>query len=71
MIIKIRGDLCCGTRLCVKAAPGIYRLDAQGYNRMGGQPVPAGQEEVARRGAAVCPESAISLVESESAVVRE
>jgi len=66
VIIKIRSDLCCGTRLCVRAAPGVYRLDAMGYNRMDGKPVPAGLEELARQGAKVCPESAIELVESDT-----
>jgi ferredoxin len=62
VIIKIRADLCCGTRLCVKAAPGVFALDELGYNKMDGQRVPPGQEEAARRAAGMCPESAIRLV---------
>ena len=65
LIIRIQGDLCCGNGLCVKAAPGIYRQDEQGYNSMDGKPVPPGMEEAARRGAAACPESAIRLENAE------
>jgi ferredoxin len=60
--IVVRRDLCCGTRLCVKAAPRVYALDDLGYNRMDGCEVPPGLENEARRGAAVCPESAIRFV---------
>ena len=62
MIIKIRADLCCGTRLCVKAAPGVFQLDELGYNKMDGKPVPPGLEDAAKRAASLCPESAIRLV---------
>ncbi|HXC41881.1 MAG TPA: ferredoxin [Burkholderiales bacterium] len=64
LMIKVRKDLCCGTRLCIKAAPGVFRLDTEGYNKSDGQPVAQGKEDLARKGAAVCPESAIELVEA-------
>jgi ferredoxin len=64
LVIRVRKDLCCGTRLCIRTAPGVFRLDAQGYNQSDGQPVPEGKEELARKGAATCPESAIELVEA-------
>jgi ferredoxin len=64
MIIKVQGDLCCGTRLCLRMAPEVYKLDELGYNRMDGCEVPPHLEEDARRGAAACPESAISLSDS-------
>ena len=63
LMIRVRRDLCCGTRLCIKTAPGVFRLDAQGYNKADGQPVPSGKEELARQAASICPESAIELVE--------
>jgi ferredoxin len=61
--IVIRKDLCCGAQLCIQAAPGLYRLDALGYNDSDGDEVPAGQEEKARESAALCPESAIGFEE--------
>jgi ferredoxin len=61
--IRVRRDLCCGAGLCVQAAPQVYRLDALGYNASDGDVAPAGQEAQARAGAAVCPETAITLVE--------
>jgi ferredoxin len=61
MIIKVKTDLCCGARLCVKTAPEVYQLDELGYNKMDGREVPPGLEDAARRGAAICPESAIQL----------
>jgi ferredoxin len=63
MKIVVKKDLCCGAASCVKASPAVYKLDEFGYNKMDGAEVPAGQEEAARRGAAICPESAIELVE--------
>ena len=67
MKIVVRKDLCCGTQLCVKAAPGVFQLDALGYNRMDGCAVPAGMEDAAKRAAALCPESAIRLVRESAA----
>lgn len=61
MKIIVRKDLCCGARLCVKAAPEVYSVDELGYNKMDGSLVTPGLEAVAQRGAAACPESAIRL----------
>jgi ferredoxin len=63
MKIIVKKDLCCGAATCVKVAPGVYALDEFGYNKMDGAQVAPGQEDAARRGAAICPESAIELVE--------
>lgn len=61
MKIRVKPDLCCGAQLCIQAAPDVYELDDMGYNASDGQTVPAGLEEQARKGAEVCPESAIEL----------
>ena len=61
MKITIRRDLCCGAQLCIQCAPGVYRLDALGYNDSDGEMVPPGKEEDAKRGAMACPEDAIRL----------
>lgn len=62
MKIKVRQDLCCGAGLCVKTAPEVFQLDELGYNKMDEQEVPPGLEDAARRGAAMCPEGAIRVV---------
>lgn len=56
--------LCAGHGLCASEGD-VYELDDEGYNAHTGQPVevPAGQEDEARRGVAVCPESAIQVLE--------
>lgn len=61
MKVRIRPDLCCGVQLCVKAAPGLFRLDSMGYNDSDGRDVPEGREEEARKAVEVCPEGAIYL----------
>ena len=61
MKITVRKDLCCGAQLCTQIAPRLFRLDALGYNDSDGDVVPAGQEELARKAAGSCPESAIRL----------
>jgi ferredoxin len=61
MRIKVKKDLCCGAQLCMRAAPGIYRLDALGYNNSEGALVPQEKQPLAERGARACPESAISF----------
>ena len=61
MKISVRGDRCCGAQRCVQIAPGVYRLDALGYNDSDGDVVLPQNEEDARRGAMACPEDAIDL----------
>lgn len=62
--IQVKADLCCGVGLCVKGdCAKVYQRDELGYNCSDGQMVPAGLEELARKGAAACPETAIALIE--------
>ncbi|WP_213455980.1 ferredoxin [Rhizomonospora bruguierae] len=52
---------CVGHVRCHALAPQVYPLDEQGYAAPGERAVPAGREAAAERGAAACPEGAISL----------
>jgi ferredoxin len=61
MKIAVKRDRCCAAQRCVQIAPGVYRLDALGYNDSDGDVVPPQREEDARRGAMACPEEAIEL----------
>jgi ferredoxin len=67
MKIRIRKDLCCGAGLCVRTAPGVFRLDALGYNDSDGSDVPAGMGKSAQNAAQACPERAIELLNVDEA----
>jgi ferredoxin len=59
-------DVCSGHGRCYVLHGDVYEEDDVGYNKArGGEPfeVPAGHEDSARKGASVCPERAISIVE--------
>lgn len=61
--IAIDEEGCVGHGRCFAAAPEVYVLDAEGYNRDRGSvvEVPAEEAEAARRGIRMCPEGAITL----------
>lgn len=66
MKIEVEGTRCAGHALCWREAPEVFPLDAEGYNALSGQgPVPVDDQhvELAKRGAAWCPEEAIRIVE--------
>jgi ferredoxin len=56
---------CTGHGRCAVMAGELYEVDDNGYNlhRGGTIDVPPGMEEVARTGAKVCPERAITIIE--------
>jgi ferredoxin len=56
-------DRCQGHAQCFANAPGLYLLDDDGYIAMDSQEVTPGDEDAARRGAAACPERAISVID--------
>ena len=58
-IDKARGV---GTARCWAIAPEIYTLDDEGYIAVEEIEVPAGQEDLARRGARACPERVIEIL---------
>jgi len=63
MRISVNHDLCSGHGRCAAVAPEVYTLDDNGYNAMHETEVAPGKEEMARTGAANCPERAITLID--------
>lgn len=62
MKIRIDKQRCVGNARCWAVAPELYPLDDEGYIAIETIEVPAGQEELARRGARACPERVIEIV---------
>jgi ferredoxin len=65
--IMVDRSVCAGHALCAARAPGVYRLDDEGYCSSDGELVSPQLEEQARLGARHCPESAILLVDEPAA----
>lgn len=63
MKIRIDKQRCVGNARCWALAPDLYPLDDEGYISVEEVDVPAGLEELARRGARACPERVIEIVE--------
>jgi ferredoxin len=63
MKIRIDKARCAGHARCAAIAPEIYVLDDDGYISVEEIDVPAGKEDIARRGARACPERVITVVE--------
>ncbi len=63
MIVTVDVEKCTGHARCNAASPAVYTLDSDGYLAVRNYEVPAGQESLAREGAAACPERAISITE--------
>jgi ferredoxin len=63
MKILINKPACVGHARCAAVAPEIYELDDDGYIKQEEIDVPAGKEDIARRGARACPERIITIEE--------
>ena len=63
MKIRIDKERCVGNARCWAVAPELYPLDDEGYIAVEDIDVPAGQEELAIRGARACPERVIEIIE--------
>jgi ferredoxin len=65
MRVKIDKVLCSGHGRCQVVAGQVYRLDSDGYNIDRGKTldIPPDLEAVARKGAKLCPERAITILE--------
>ncbi|MEO3787550.1 ferredoxin [Actinocorallia sp. B10E7] len=64
MRISVDPDRCQGHAQCLSAAPELFGFDDEAEHALPLQEkVPAGQEPVARRAAAACPERAITLTD--------
>jgi ferredoxin len=66
MKIRIDKAACVGNARCAAVAPELFPLDENGYILVEQIDVPAGQEQLARRGARACPERIILVEEDES-----
>lgn len=62
MRIEVNGDACTGHGRCWSLAPEVYDADDDGYCATRVIEVPLGEEAHARRGAASCPERAITIL---------
>lgn len=62
MKIHLDSGLCSGHALCAAVAPDVYALDDVGYCAADGIEVTDHHQEAARKGAAACPEQAITLL---------
>ena len=62
-LIRIRVDrvACSGHARCFAAAPELYTVDELGFSDIGQLQVSAAMAEAAHRGAAACPERAITV----------
>ena len=63
MKIRIEKGNCVGNARCWAVAPDLFPLDENGYIAVEEIEVPPGKEELARRGAAACPERIILIEE--------
>jgi ferredoxin len=63
MKVRIDKARCVGNARCAAVAPDLYPLDDDGYIAVEEIEVPAGQEDLARRGARACPERIIVVEE--------
>ena len=61
--IRINKTMCVGNARCAAVAPQLFPLDDDGYISVEEIEVPAGMEELARRGAKACPERIIIIEE--------
>ncbi|MFD9391064.1 ferredoxin [Streptomyces sp. NPDC060000] len=61
MKITVDTSACSGHARCAAAAPGLFRLDEDGYALPFEGEVPAGLEQAARDGESACPERAITI----------
>lgn len=63
--LKVEVDklACCAYGLCAEICPQIYKLDDNGIAFAEDELVPVELEELAREGAAACPQLAISVTE--------
>lgn len=61
--VEVNKMACCAYGLCAEICPEVYKLDDNGIAYADDGLVPEGMEELAREGAAACPQLAISVIE--------
>ena len=62
MKVTVDHAKCQGHARCHATSPELFPIDDDGYSAIDEVEVPAGQEGLARKGAAGCPERAITIV---------
>jgi ferredoxin len=65
--LSVDRDKCMGHAVCALMAPDLMKLDDLGYNVTGEIDVEEKDADAARRATGACPESAISIFETEQA----
>jgi ferredoxin len=63
MRIRVDAAACTGHAICHREGPDVFVLDELGFNVTEPAEVAAANEAQARRGAAACPERAITIEE--------
>lgn len=63
MKIRIKKSSCAGNARCAAVSEALFPLDDDGYIAVEEIDVPAGMEDLARRGARACPERIIVVEE--------
>lgn len=63
MKIRIEKASCVGNARCAAVSDELFKLDDDGYIAVEEIDVPAGQEQLAKRGARACPERIIFVEE--------
>jgi ferredoxin len=63
MQISVDRERCTGHGRCYMLAPEVFDADEDGHSAIRSELVPPGLEDAARRGAANCPEDAITIRE--------
>lgn len=63
MKIRIDKQHCVGNARCAAISEELFPLDEDGYIAVTEVDVPAGKEDLARRGARACPERVIEIIE--------
>jgi ferredoxin len=66
MKIRIDKSKCAGNARCAAVSEKLFPLDEDGYIAVEQIDVPAGMEELARRGARACPERIIVIDQDET-----
>jgi ferredoxin len=61
--VEVNKMACCAYGLCAEICPQVYKLDDNGIAYTDDGLVPKELEELAREGAAACPQLAISVLE--------
>ena len=65
MKIRIDKNACVGNARCAAVSEELFPLDDDGYIAVTEVDVPAGMEDLARRGARACPERVITIIEDD------